>query len=216
MKEIFCFGDSITRGEYDPVSGGWANKLVTYFFNKGLEHGIHNTHEVYALGISGETSVEALSRVEQEFLARRDKDMQSVFVFAYGANDSAFYTNEARFAVSKDTFKDALKKLVVIANKYNAETILVNITPVIEEKNKEPNHRGKVRNNQYVEEYNEIIKEVADEEGMNVVDVYSLFNQVSLDSLFIDDGLHPNSLGHEIIFDAVLFAINNLKHGQRS
>lgn len=211
MRQIFCFGDSITRGEYDPVSGGWANKLVTYFFNKGIENGIHNTHEVYALGISGETSVEALSRVEQEFLARRDKDMESVFMFAYGANDSAFYANENQFAVSKNAFKDALKKLVAIANKYNAKTVLVNITPVIEEKNKEPNHRGKVRNNQYVEEYNEIIKQVADEEDVSVVDVYSLFGQASLDSLFIDDGIHPNACGHELIFTAVLARLENHK-----
>ena len=209
MKEIFCFGDSITRGEYDPVSGGWVNKLVTHFFNKGLEHGIHNTHEVYALGISGETSVEALNRIEQEFLSRRDKEMQSVFVFAYGANDSAFYASEHRFAVSKEDFKKTLKSLVTIVQKYNGITVFVNITPVIEEKNKEPNHRGKIRNNQYVREYNEIVKQVAEEEHTKLVDVYSLFNEANLDSLFIEDGLHPNSLGHEIIFDAVINALSN-------
>ncbi len=216
MFEIYCFGDSITRGEYDAVSGGWANKLVTYFFSKGLENGIHNTHEVYALGISGETSVEALSRIESEFLVRIDKDMQPVLIFAYGANESAFYVSESRFAISKDAFKDSLKNFVAIANKYNAKTILVNITPVIEEKNKEPNHRGKVRSNKYVEEYNEIVKQVADEESVELANVYSLFNEAGLDSLFIDDGLHPNSLGHEIIFDAVLSSISNLQYGKRS
>jgi lysophospholipase L1-like esterase len=210
MKEIFCFGDSITRGEYDVVSGGWAQKCVNHFWTLKLRDGFENASDVYALGVSGETAEEGLLRIEAEFLARRSKNIKPVFVFAYGANDSAFLALEERFVTPKDAFKTALKNMVALAHKYDGEALFVTITPVVEEKNSTPNHRGKVRTNKYVEEYNAVIQEVVEEENVHMADVYPVFKEANLEELFTPDGLHPNSIGHEIIANIVLEEINKL------
>ncbi len=203
MYSIYCFGDSITKGEYDNLSGGWASRLAIHFINEVVLHEGRKEVTVYPLGISGENSDEGLLRIENEFMSREDQKTIPIFVFAYGANDSAFFPAESMFAISKEEFKKNLLALASFAKKQKGKVMFLNITPVIEEKNATPNHRGKTRKNEYIKGYNEAIKTVAEEESALLVDVYKLF-EGRFEELFCFDGLHPNEKGHEVMSREVL------------
>ncbi len=198
MYNIFCFGDSITYGEFDPEKGGWVERLKQAgfrFFSRDKEIKVTN------LGISGESSPEALLHIEREVEPRLDKDLQNIFIFAYGANDNCFFPKDNRYGTPKEDFKKNLEIMCEIARKYHAKIFFLGITPVIESKNATPNHRGKVRNNSLVAEYSKTIEEVAKEQGAIYIDIMSKFP--ADEKLFCEDGLHPNAKGHELIFNLV-------------
>lgn len=55
MINCLCFGDSITYGEYDGVSGGWTDILKRYFHSRFINENIEELN-VFNLGIGGETT----------------------------------------------------------------------------------------------------------------------------------------------------------------
>lgn len=55
MINCLCFGDSITYGEYDGVSGGWTEILKRYFHSRFINENIEELN-VFNLGIGGETT----------------------------------------------------------------------------------------------------------------------------------------------------------------
>jgi len=59
--------------------------------------------------------------------------------------------------------------------------------------------------NKDVIEYSQIIKEFCDKNNLPFIDIYDILNMDDL-----EDGLHPNSIGHEKIFQKVKdFLIKN-------
>lgn len=206
MYNIFCFGDSITYGEFDEKAGGWADRLKQYGFSIFTRE---KEIKVTNLGISGERSDEVLARIEREVEPRFDKDLKNVFMFAYGANDNCFFPAENRYATSHEEFKNNLVKMCEIAKKFDARVLFLGITPVIESKNATPNHRGKVLNNTLVSEYSKIIEETAQEQGATYIDIVSKYP--ADESLFNTDGLHPNAKGHELMYQIVKESLPFLK-----
>ncbi len=63
--------------------------------------------------------------------------------------------------------------------------------------------KDKIRKNEFVEQYNAQIKVVAQEMNVEVVDIYNVFIKKGSNELLCEDGLHPNTKGHEIIFEQV-------------
>lgn len=200
MYNIYCFGDSITRGEYDTSHGGWAERLKAFCMAQAVREGAETETMVYNLGISGETSLGCLKRMESEFEVRKDPKATSVFVFAYGANDAAFLPTENKHLVAMEDFKENLLKFAAFAKSRSGIAIFLTITPVVEELQKVPAYRGKTRNNADIEKYNEIIKQVGLSQGV-LVDVYAHFTKNEFETLFSTDGVHPNARGHELISD---------------
>ncbi len=204
MNQIICFGDSITYGEYDEVGGGWVDRLKKFGFDRTIKYGSENEISVSNLGISGESTRDALLRIEQELKIRIDKDMSLTVVLAYGANDSAWFDKKGQFAVSKDEFKSNLLSIISIIKKYNARVVLLNTLPVIESLNSTPNHRGKVRNNIYISEYNKVIEDVSQSTGSQLINLFDQFPiTTESQNMFYKDGLHPSALGHDEIFKIV-------------
>jgi len=56
--------------------------------------------------------------------------------------------------------------------------------------------------NEYIRKYDEIIKTVCEENKINFVEVFRKFKELNYQNL-LDDGLHPNSAGHQKIFEIV-------------
>ena len=95
-QSYIVLGDSITYGAWDIQGSGWASRLRLYL--DGVQEKDESKYFLtYNLGIPGENTDGLVGRFESEFKARsRNEDEESVFVFAYGANDSVFFksTNE--------------------------------------------------------------------------------------------------------------------------
>jgi len=208
MAQIFCFGDSITYGAWDVANSGWAQRLRVYL-DKEQEEDSGLFFLTYNLGISGETTDGLVNRFlsETKVRIREDKREESIFIFAYGANDVAIIPSQNKFSIDAEDFKHNLENVVDQAKKLSNKILILNITPVDEEFTANPVNKDKSRLNKYIEVYNKKIKEITDNKGIYFVDVNSAFMSHDYKSLFSEDGLHPNESGHEIVFNELLKVI---------
>jgi len=205
MAQIFCFGDSITYGAWDVVNSGWAQKLRIYL-DKKQEEDSSLYFLIYNLGIPGETTDSLVNRFLPETKARirEDRQEENIFIFAYGANDSATILSQNNFSVDVKDFKNNLKNTIDQAKNFGNKIFILNITPVNEELTANPVNKAKSRLNKYIEKYNQNIKEISEDNGIYFVDVNSAFMNNNYKGLFCEDGLHPNEFGHEIMFNELL------------
>lgn len=183
---ICIFGDSITWGACDYKKGGWVERLKIYF----LEH--TDNVEVYNLGVSDDDSNSLLKRFKTEATAR---DPQQI-VFAVGINDSQYIqTNNPRVGLEK--FTSNVSELIKQAKKFTKKIIFVGLTKVDESKTMPiPWNKTTYYKNERIAQYNATLKEVCKAEGLVCVEVASLLKPKDL-----EDGLHPNTQGHEKIFE---------------
>lgn len=200
MSQIFAFGDSITWGAWDE-EGGWADRLkkeiVEYVDRRPGQEIVF-----YNLGIPSNRIDQLLERFQTEVDARFDEDNQEkYFIFAFGANDAAYKIRERKFRVDPEDFSKNIEETISAARKYSSNLVFLTITPVDETKTDGVLNPEKSRKNEYVDKYNEIIKEICIREKIEIIDVNAAFNQDK--SLLYDDGLHPNSRGHGLILKLV-------------
>lgn len=207
MHVIYGFGDSITYGAWDMGTSGWTTKLRSYLDARNNEP----TYYFYPLGIHGETTDGLKKRFENELQARRRHDDDSyTFIFAYGANDATWLTNEDRFKATIEEFESNLMDTINQARGLNANIFLLEITPVNEEYSASLTARNKSCLNEYVDRYNERLRAVAESTSAAIIEINQRFHDEGLSSVLVKDGLHPTQAGHEIIFQKVKSAIEPL------
>jgi lysophospholipase L1-like esterase len=207
MAVIYCFGDSITYGAWDIQGSGWASRLRLYL--DGVQEKDESKYFLtYNLGIPGENTDGLVGRFESEFKARsRNEDEESVFVFAYGANDHVFVPNKKEFVVLEERFISNFQSVLDIATKISKKIILLNITPADEAVCAKNYGDRKLRLNKNVEAYNKLIENLAQINDCKLVDIYSAYISKSYKNLLSEDGLHPNEKGHQLIFEKVKEAL---------
>ncbi len=202
MAQVLAFGDSITYGSWDPENSGWANLLRKYFDDK-VEKEQDFYGLVYNLGIPGETTEGLVKRFKSETEVRFRKGEEDIFLFAFGANDSALIMSKGAFKVSVEDYVRNLDTVLGDAKSYSTKIALLNTTPVVEKVTAHVENKDKSRLNEYVGRYNAPLQTLAEKHNVPLLDVYSAFMQHDLEGLFCEDGLHPNEVGHEIIFEIV-------------
>lgn len=180
---ICIFGASITWGANDAECGGWADRLKTHFWQKNdFETNVCNC------GVSGDKVEDVLKRFDVEAAARKPDKI----IFSVGINDSSHSTNPQ--GTPLEQFKKDYLELVTKAEVFAEDIMFVGLTNVdefIEKKNYK---------NSSVEQYNKIMKEIAEEKGFKFVDLFGSLTKEEL----IPDGLHPNAAGHKKIFEKIL------------
>ncbi len=187
-KRICIFGDSIAFGHSDNNRGGWCDRLKQEYFEKG-------EWSVYNLGISGNTSKNVLGRFESECKVRFPK----VILIAIGLNDSAFDQNLGRCRVLPGDTKENLEKFIEIAQRVNSKIVFIGLTKVIDKLLVSvPWRKNLSYCNDDVKKYDAIIKEVAEENDIPYCPMFDLLNDEDL-----PDGLHPNSVGHQKMFERI-------------
>lgn len=200
MIKILCFGDSITLGEADLEQGGWADRLKTYFFQQSASC---QTQEVilYNLGVAGETTDGLVNRFEAEVRARYIKGHKLMVIIAYGANDIVIHKNKN--IVPESYFVRNLKHCIESIKQLNADLLLLNILPISDSIEGVVNQHGKLRYDQDIQKYNSVIENLSAEINCDFLDLYTLFNAGNKEELLSNDGVHPNSKGHWILYQRI-------------
>ena len=202
MARILIFGDSITYGAWDK-EGGWVARLRKWIDEKNLSDSDFYCL-VYNQGISGDTSKDILERFEFETNMRiNEKDSGLIFIFAIGGNDSAFVHSKKNASIPEKEFGGNLLRLIKEARQFSSKIIFVGLIPQDESKvNPVPWNKSISYKNEYVKKYDEIIKQICKENNVLFIELFDKFSKMNYKKL-LEDGCHPNSEGHKIMFEAV-------------
>jgi lysophospholipase L1-like esterase len=169
--KIVCFGDSIT-------------KAMCPLFEKKLRLKVsdHNV-EVINAGVNGETTVDALTRIDDILCEHPD-----VVVVGFGMNDW-------RKGVDCQTFTSNMSDIVKKLQEAGIRVILMTMNP---------DCHNKDAVSPLLKEYNDVIRNVAFDHRIRIADVYSLWmKELSNYQEGLLDEIHPNSLGKAIIYEAL-------------
>lgn len=186
-NRICVFGYSITWGANDIKLGGWVNRLRLF-----IDKASNKKTRLYNLGVSGDTSNDLLKRIKNELKSRNPK----LVIFSIGNNDSAFLVNKNQQWVNLSKFKTNLKKLKIEAEKFTKNIVFTGLTLVDEERTTPILWDNNIYYyNKNIIIYNNEIKKFCEINKLLFIDMVDVLNVHDL-----EDGLHPNSKGHEKIF----------------
>jgi lysophospholipase L1-like esterase len=194
---VYCFGDSITYGEYDSERGGWVDRLKTDCMARFLARGEPEV-SVFNLGIGGETTRRMRSRLRTELETRLDPSAPSLVMLAYGAVDAA--ESGGSFLVPQAEYVENLSWAIDEAQRLGCKVRLLNVPPVAPTADGVRSPSGRLRSNAVVARYNDALGELSRRTSVGLIDVNAAFSKHELSSLFIADGVHPNAKGHELIY----------------
>ncbi|MDF9557592.1 SGNH/GDSL hydrolase family protein [Bacillus tropicus] len=176
MKTLVCFGDSITADEvfFDGTSR-LTPRLQRIFSN----------WEVVNAGVPGDTTFDALNRIEEDVLSHKP-DFITVFL---GTNDAVSFSQG-----SLQAYKENLEKIVNHIS--SGKVLLISPAPVDEE-------RQHNRTNEVLRQYADVVEEVAKETGSYFLNLYAEMIQERDYKTFVDnderDGLHFGIEGYEYL-----------------
>jgi lysophospholipase L1-like esterase len=188
--KIVCFGDSITGVYYH--SGGrraWCDLL-----GLALERGYPGTRvEMINAGVSGNTTVAALKRMEKDVLGQNPQ----LVVVMFGMNDVA--------GISPEAFQTNLTEIVQRARGKGAEVVLMTPNSVGPDDARRPPWR--------VAQYAEIVRRVGREMDVPVADTHRAFEAIrTVDprawTRLMSDPIHPNLRGHRVLAEEVAATIS--------
>ncbi|MGV0833856.1 SGNH/GDSL hydrolase family protein [Empedobacter brevis] len=194
MTNCLFFGDSITYGEYDGILGGYVDILKRYCHAEFYQN---NTNEIncFNLGIGGETTEGLIKRFEIEMKARYSPDENLIF-FLYGANDLAEKNNVE--LVSLSDFEANLSQMISHAKEFTKHVYLISILPISKTVDGINVPECKFRTTQKIELYNQKLKELAAQNDVEFIDIFSSFD-ANKEVFLSKDGVHPNEKGYDFI-----------------
>lgn len=188
-KTICLFGDSITWGAWDPERGGWGARLRSYFETNNIEVNVFNC------GVSGDNTEDLLQRFKVEASAREP----NIIILSIGINDSQYVNSKDNPRIPIKKFQNNLQKLVNQAKYFTTRIIFIGLTKVDESKTMPiPWDTVKFYDMDNVSEYNFALKKFCQNNKLLFIDMLDL-----LDDTDLEDGLHPNSYGHQKIFERI-------------
>ncbi|MDA1165227.1 MAG: GDSL-type esterase/lipase family protein [Planctomycetota bacterium] len=189
---VVCFGDSVTGVYYHTGS----RRAYTDMLGIALQRvsGSQNLRMVNA-GISGNTTVNALSRIDRDVLEHKP-DLVTIM---FGLNDMT--------RVPLDDYRANLKAIVEKCRAIGAEVVLATPNNVI-------NSSGRPTDKLIT--YCDAVREVGQELDVPVCDSYQRLDAVRTNDAFdwrllMSDAIHPNMDGHQRIAEQLAQTITGLR-----
>ena len=197
VKSIGMIGDSIAHGYHDEYGLGYFARLAQKILS------VHSGEYVFNnMSQSGDNIADATQRAIHEVLSR-NFDLILVNV---GINDlRRRKDSDLLLDFSEGARKMYWNKLLDILALTKAKIVVLDLTPVIEERYSE--QATLVRYNADVERYNEIIKEICNNRNIAFFSRYNLWKKRELKDLY-KDATHPNAKGHQIMADEIYDYLN--------
>ncbi len=169
VKKIAIIGDSLTEGYGVDASESFGQVLENLLHEQGRPD-----LSVQSLGGSGSTSASGPSRVRWALQGEPD-----LIILALGANDGLR-------GLAVDQLKENLIETVRAAKEAGVQVVLAGM--------KAPPNLGRA----YTQSYEAVFHEVAAEEQIPLMP-FLLEGVAGVDEFNIDDGIHPNAKGHQIM-----------------
>lgn len=144
----------------------------------------------------------------EAFMANNGVTRRSIRILSVGQNESRIAPDRLQPIIKLGRFATELKQFSDESERLNMQTVYVG--PQLADESKcRPMETGWFIENDLVEEYADVIKQRAQQDGMPYVDVAELFS--TMPTAYLDlDGRHPNATGHHTIFQGVKYAIQSL------
>jgi len=206
---ILFFGDSITQGFWDS-HGGWVERIRKHYDDLAREDLQNNNKpEVFNLGVSGDTTINLITRIENEIVARKWQDDALVVVIAIGTNDNLIENDVQR--VLPDHFKSNIVEIVDKVRNHTNKLVLVGI-PACDESFTSPVSWGNFYyKNSELQSSEKIIQQFAEKNSILFVPLFDEFKTKMEAKKLLADKFHPNDEGHKIIAEKVLDVISGIK-----
>lgn len=212
---IFMFGDSTTapRGSL---------KVYAERVNTKLQS-IGSSLSVYNAGIPGNTTAQAVKRLQKDVLAYKPR----IVVMQFGINDSAIDVWKKPPAVKPrvdlEHFIANYRTMIAATRKAGAKVILMTTNPL--------RWQGKTRElygkPPYLPDaedgfesptllaYNQAVRALAKELGLPLVDVHAAYPAYAVKkqttvAAMLSDGIHPGDLGHELVAELLVPVIRSV------
>lgn len=202
MYAVVVFGDSITFGRGDNKNRGWCGRIRRNFEQRDYYNVLYN------LGIPGENSTGLLKRMRVECESRLEKKHEgdkTAIVVAIGINDSRYLGSLDKPETTANQFRENIAEIIKIAKEYGDRVVYVGLIPVDEEITAD--YEGTQFFNDRIKEFNSIIRENCRQEKLQYIDVFNVLSQENLKET-LDDGLHPNHQGYEILYNWIHRELN--------
>lgn len=205
--QIFVFGDSISYGAWDS-RGGWADRLKEWIHQKNIKSHMENTEfycPLYNLSIPGNTTTDLLKRFEAEITPRLNEEEGNIIILAIGINDSIIDLKTNQNWTPLEEFEENLGKIMEMAKRYSQKIYFVGLTKVDDKRTnpiaweKELSYTEAV-----VKLYDQTLLGFCRDSGVEYLSVPLLSDEE------LDDGVHPNSLGHERIFEEIKNSLSDI------
>lgn len=160
-------------------------------------------HNLINLSVSGDKTSNVLGRMEREARLRMRLNPPDDFtvLIAIGTNDSQIDKLNPVKNIDINEFENNIRKIIEIAERLSIEVILIGLVPVDETKTA-PYKEQKYYLVEKLEEYNNVLQKISEEKQLRFVNFFPNWINMNLNELF-DDGLHPNTEGHKIIFETI-------------
>jgi len=198
MARILIYGDSISWGNFDNISGGWAHMLKNAFLKTG------RSNQVYDLSISGKISDSLPERVKFETKYRLHAEYKDVntIIIALGINDAKLIADK-KPAVSIRQFEKNITDSIKVCRKYADNIVIIGLTPVDEGKSRPiPWDEDKYHYNKLTAKYDQKLKQIARRESVHFINILSVWKKLDYKKL-LHDGVHPNTKGHKELFKKI-------------
>lgn len=186
--KIVCFGDSVTGVYYH--TGG--RRAYTEILRLRLSDAFpKNSIEAINAGVSGNTTVNALERIERDVLAHKP----DVVTVMFGLNDMT--------RVPIEEYRANLKSIIERCRAAGAEVVLCTPNNV---EDTEGRPAAKLL------EYCGVVREVAEDQKVPLADCCQAFEAIRQKdgrawALLMSDEIHPNMDGHELIAHTIARAM---------
>lgn len=187
MVKIILFGDSITAG--------YEEGLTDFRLNEKIE-AVFDEIEVINAGIPGNTTKEALERVERHVL-RYVPDLVTVF---FGANDVSLTSGMSLEAYKKNMLalieRIGSDKMILIGTPYASQRFYATERPL-----------------ERLKEFSDCVRVISLEQGISYIDLLEAMLADQPESYLQRDGLHFSEAGYELLARLINEEIRKKKEG---
>ncbi len=194
-KKVVAFGDSLThRGELDQVLGQdeYGNNIWAYSYPDYLSDIIGTT--VYNAGVAGNSTDDALSRIDGEVLGQNP----DIIVICFGMNDQSYVTATGTNFTSIETYRKNLELFVSKAKAAGSDVVFLTPNPVCTDSGYYTASSGSNYGRGDLANYCNVMREVAIKTGCSLVDAYRDYSTQTFKNYMIaGDGIHQNITGRQ-------------------
>jgi len=198
--KIVALGDSITNAV--GISGVEEQDTYRYLMQIELSKAMGGKVTVINAGVNGDITALALDRLERDVLRHKPHYVTIMF----GVNDAGYFRPDGPVGktprVSAQDFEKNLRIIIAQVKSIDAKPILVTPVPM------SPSYHladlpAYVEHglNYLVDEYADIIRRLAQELKIPLIDVHQAFSDDKKTQEYVPDGIHPDKRGQRLIAD---------------